>query len=152
MFDDDKELEKIRQRKLLALRKESLQKKGGDNKTQQTTSSTRSEIIHLTDRNFSPIMDKSDKIFLIDFWAEWCGPCKMMTIPFKNLSFKYPKIQFCKMNIDQNKRIAIQYNIQSIPRFVFFKNKRPVHQVVGAVGERGLDREIQRILAVYPDS
>lgn len=149
MSDEDKELEKIRKRKLKELMEQSKNKGASAAKTEKKLEMP--QMIELNDNNFKKYMKNSDKIFLIDFWAEWCAPCKMMERPFHNLSNKYPKIQFCRMNIDFNRRVALRYNIQSIPRFVFFKNGRPIHQVVGAVGEAGLEREIQRVLKTYPN-
>ncbi|MBD3229446.1 MAG: thioredoxin [Candidatus Lokiarchaeota archaeon] len=124
--------------------------KGSTVEKKEKTSET-PRIIELNDSNFKKYLKNSNKIFLIDFWAEWCAPCKMMEQPFHDLSKKYPKIQFCRMNVDMNRRIAMRYNIQSIPRFVFFKNGNPIHQVVGAVGEGGLEHEIQRVLKTYPN-
>ncbi len=146
MSNDDPELEKIRKRKLKELLRYSSQK------TEETVKKepVRSEIINLTDQNFDHIISSTEKLILIDFWADWCYPCKMMAVPFHNLSYKYPQVQFCKLNTEQNRRTALRLNVQSIPRFIFFKNGRPVHQVVGAIGEMGLDREIQRMLAIYP--
>jgi thioredoxin 1 len=148
MSDEDSELEKIKKRKLKELMKQSMKK---ETKTEPISEQKQQmEIIHLTDANFNSVV-KNKKISLIDFWAQWCQPCLMMTVPFQNLSKKHPNIQFCKMNIDQHRRTALRYNIQSIPRFVFFKNGQLIHQVVGAVGEAGLEREIQRVLKIYTE-
>jgi len=147
MSEDDQELERIRQKKLKELLKKSVQKKENNIKKE----SIPQKIINLNDNNFDNFIRNTKKLIVVDFWADWCMPCKMMTIPFQNLANRYPNVQFCKVNVDMNRFTAMKYNVQSIPRFIFFKNGRPVHQVVGAVGEQGLEREIRRILSLFPD-
>lgn len=90
--------------------------------------------IHLTDENFENEVLKSDKLVLIDFWATWCGPCKMIAPTIEELANEYEgKAKICKLDVDNNQRIAMQYGIRSIPTLLFFKNGQLVDQLVGAV-------------------
>ncbi len=90
--------------------------------------------IHLTEENFENEVLKSDKLVMIDFWAAWCGPCKMIAPTIEELAIEYDgKAKICKLDVDNNQRIAMQYGIRSIPTLLFFKNGQLVDQLVGAV-------------------
>ena len=72
--------------------------------------------------NFSSEVLENDKLVLVDFWAEWCGPCKQISPRLEELANKYSEnLTVCKVNVDENRELAIEYNIRSIPALIIFK-------------------------------
>jgi thioredoxin 1 len=131
----EEELEKIRQKKLNQLLRNS---KG-------TTASE--NVVTLTDSTFDTTIRNASMPILVDFWAEWCMPCKMMTPVIAELAHDYAgKAMFAKMNVDENPETAERFNIVSIPSFIIFKNGQPVEQILGAVGRKPLEEAIKKHL------
>ena len=124
---EDAEFEKIKKKQLEDL----LQ--------QQDLNNTLNEIpvIELTSQNFNQEI-KNNNLLLVDFWAEWCGPCKSMHPIFTRMAKKYKQIRFARVNVDDAQDIAMKYGVQSIPTFIMFKNAEVVNTMVGAVGEPGI--------------
>ena len=90
-------------------------------------------IVTLTGENFDHEVAKSATPVVVDFWAEWCGPCKMIAPMLEQLAIEYSgKVKIGKVNIDQFQQLAVQYRINSIPTLIFFKGGQVVDQVVGA--------------------
>ncbi|MCX8054080.1 MAG: thioredoxin [Ignavibacteria bacterium] len=90
--------------------------------------------IHLTDDTYDEVVVKSDIPVLIDFWATWCGPCRMIAPIIEELAVEYEgKIKVCKLDVDNNQKVAMMYGIRSIPTVVIVKNGTEVDRILGAV-------------------
>ena len=94
-------------------------------------------VMELTSENFNQEMISND-LLLVDFWAEWCGPCKSMHPIFTRMAKKYKRVRFARVNVDNAQDIARKYGVQSIPTFITFKNGEIANTMVGAVGEPGI--------------
>lgn len=128
-MSEDPEIERIKERKLKEMLAQQAEK--------ESEAQVKPEVMELTGENFDRVTS-SDNPTLVDFWAEWCGPCKTMHPVFESLSKKYPSIQFARVNVDNNQNIAMKYNVQSIPTFIMFKAGQQVDQMMGAVGAPGI--------------
>ena len=103
--------------------------------------------IEVTDSNFDAEVIKSDKLVLVDFWAEWCGPCKMIAPIVEELASEYNgTLKVGKMDVDNNPQIPMSFGIRSIPTLLIFKGGRVVEQVVGAVPKRILTEKVSKHL------
>ncbi len=104
-------------------------------------------IVTLTVDNFSQEVLSSSTPVVVDFWAEWCGPCKMLAPVLDELSNEYAgKVKIGKVNIDDQQQLAINYGIQSIPTLLFFKGGQVADQVVGMKSKRDLKAGFDRVL------
>ena len=86
----------------------------------------------LTKENFEQEVLKADKPVLVDFWAEWCGPCQMMLPVIEELAKEQTEIKVCKVNVDEQMELARQYRVMSIPTFLVLKNGEIIAQTLGA--------------------
>ena len=101
----------------------------------------------VTDEDFDQQVLEADTVVLVDFWAEWCGPCKMVAPVLDDLSQEYDgKIKFTKVDVDENPQTAMKYGIRSIPTLLVFKGGSPVDQVVGAVPKAVLKKRLDSAL------
>lgn len=104
-------------------------------------------IINVSDQSFENEVIKSTLPVLIDIWAPWCGPCRMVAPVVEGLAEKYNgKVKFCRLNVDENPQTAAKYRVMSIPTLMFFKNGQAVDTVIGAVPERALQPKIDALL------
>jgi thioredoxin 1 len=106
-----------------------------------------SEPIELTDDNFDQEVLKSDLPVLVDFWATWCGPCRMVGPIVDELAKEYAgKLKVGKLNVDNNGKTSIKYGIMSIPSLLFFKKGQVVDQMVGAAPKSSFVEKLERVL------
>jgi thioredoxin 1 len=104
-------------------------------------------IVTLTADNFAQEVLQSGTPVVVDFWAEWCGPCKMLAPVLDDLANEYAgKVKIGKVNIDDHQSLAINFGIQSIPTLLFFKGGQVADQVVGMKGKPALKAGIDRLL------
>ncbi len=104
------------------------------------------EVAEFTDANFENEVLKSDKPCLVDFWAEWCGPCRMVGPVVEEIAMEYAeKLKVGKLNVDQNSQIATKYGIMSIPSLLLFSQGKVVDQIVGAVPKKQMVQRIDKI-------
>ena len=124
---EDEEFEKIKKKQLEDLFK------------QQNINNVLNEmpVMELTSQNFNQEIINND-LLLVDFWAEWCGPCKSMHPIFTRMAKKYKSVRFARVNVDNAQDIATKYGVQSIPTFIMFKKGEIVNTMIGAVGEPGI--------------
>jgi thioredoxin len=93
-----------------------------------------SNAVAVNDANFEQEIEKHDGLAVVDFWATWCGPCRMIAPILDQLSVEYAgRVKVSKMDVDANIKTASRFNVRSIPMLLFFKNGKVVDQIVGAV-------------------
>jgi thioredoxin 1 len=105
-------------------------------------------IVTLTTSTFDETVSGSDKPVVVDFWAEWCGPCKMVAPILDELAAEYDsKVKIGKVNIDDHQSLAIKFRINSIPTLLFFKNGEVVDQVVGLKSKKDFKAKLDLLSA-----
>ncbi|MBM3325298.1 MAG: thioredoxin [Calditrichaeota bacterium] len=106
-----------------------------------------SSAIIATDATFQSDVLDSETLTLVDFWAPWCAPCRMILPTLEELASEYSgRLRLVKVNVDENPRTATQYAIRAIPNLIFFKDGKPADQVVGGVPKAELVRRIEALL------
>jgi thioredoxin 1 len=100
--------------------------------------------VEITDGNFEALVKNSDKLVLVDFWAEWCGPCRMVGPIVEELAKEYEgKAVIGKINVDNNPNVSMEFGVRNIPTILFFKNGKVVDKQVGAVPKAQLAAKLQ---------
>ena len=103
--------------------------------------------VEITDDNFEKLVLKSEKLVIVDFWAEWCGPCKAITPILDEISNEFgDKVLIGKVNVDEVKEVPVKYGIRSIPTLLFFNNGEITRQEVGLQSKQTLVDDITQIV------
>ncbi len=103
-----------------------------------------SKPIKITDENFDKLIQEHENV-VVDFWATWCGPCKMMEPVYEELAREYDNVLFGKVNTENNPQTTSKFGIQAIPAFIFIKNGQPVNQINGAVQKDQMKDKIEEV-------
>jgi thioredoxin 1 len=104
------------------------------------------EPVVLTDRTFDEAL-KNDKILVVDFWATWCAPCRFLSPVIEELAGEYAgRINFGKVDVDENPHVSAKFDIRSIPTVIMFKNGKVVDTSIGAVPKQMLEAKLKRLL------
>jgi thioredoxin 1 len=105
------------------------------------------DLVQVTDANFADTVEGSGSAFLVDFWAPWCGPCRMMEPVLKEVAAEYDSIVVGKLNVDENPGTATRFDILSIPTLLVFKDGQVVKKIVGARSKKQLVDELSAWLS-----
>ena len=104
-----------------------------------------SNIIAVNDANFEDEVEKHDGLAIVDFWATWCGPCRMIAPILEQLSSEYEgKVKVTKLDVDANIKTGSRFNVRSIPTLLFFKGGKVVDQIIGAVPKGHIENKLQQ--------
>jgi thioredoxin 1 len=104
-------------------------------------------LFMVTDATFQKEVLEAEQPTFVDFWASWCGPCKMIGPIFEELSKEYSgKVKFAKVNVDENSKIPANYGVRSIPTLIMFKGGKIVEQVIGAVPKSQIENVLKKVL------
>ncbi len=104
-------------------------------------------IIDVTDTNFQAEVLESDTPVLVDFWAPWCGPCRIIAPSLEELNEEIENFRVVKLNVDENQATAAKYEVMSIPTLIVFKNGEPAKKIIGAMPKKRLEAELAPALA-----
>ena len=104
-------------------------------------------VNEVSDTNFQAEVLESDKPVLVDFWAPWCGPCRIVAPHLEELAGEREDLRIVKLNVDENPQVSSQYNVMSIPTLLLFKHGQVAHQIIGALPKNRLVQEIEPALA-----
>jgi thioredoxin 1 len=106
------------------------------------------DIVDTTDAQFEKDVSEAGKLVIVDMWAEWCGPCRMMEPVLEEISKEYAQnVKVVKLNIDKNQDTAVKFGVNSIPTFLFFKGGKEVDRVVGAFPKKQFAKKVDAHLA-----
>lgn len=102
-------------------------------------------ILHVNKDNFKEHVLKSKGVVLVDFYADWCGPCRTMTPIIEELASEFSEVKFIKINVDENPDLSSQYEIFSIPTILIFKDGEIVNQFIGATNKETLAQNLKKL-------
>lgn len=104
-----------------------------------------SNVIAVTDADFETEVEKHDGLTIVDFWATWCGPCRMIAPILDQLATEYSgKVRVAKLDVDANIKTGSRFNVRSIPTLLFFKGGKVVDQIIGAVPKTHIESKLQQ--------
>jgi thioredoxin 1 len=101
----------------------------------------------VSDANFQAEVIESETPVLVDFWAPWCGPCRIVAPVLEEIAGERPDLRIVKLNVDDNQQTAAQFDVLSIPTMIVFKNGQVAKKIIGAYPKRKLEAELEPILA-----
>jgi thioredoxin 1 len=105
------------------------------------------DLLHVSDANFEDEIVKAELPAMVDFWAEWCGPCKMVGPTVEALAKEYEgKIKIAKMDVDENRQTPARFGIRSIPTLILFKEGKVAQTLVGALPKGDIEKELKKLL------
>ncbi len=105
------------------------------------------DIIDVTDNNFAAEVLESPEPVLVDFWAPWCGPCRIVAPHLEELNNEREDLRVVKLNVDDNPQTAAQYGVMSIPTLILFKGGQEAKKIIGALPKNRLEQELEPVLA-----
>jgi thioredoxin 1 len=97
----------------------------------------------VTDGNFQAEVIENEKAVLVDFWAPWCGPCRVIAPSLEEIAQEREDLEIVKLNVDDNQATAARYDVMSIPTLILFKNGEPAHRIIGALPKSRLVQELE---------
>jgi len=104
-------------------------------------------ITEVTDSNFQAEVLESETAVLVDFWAPWCGPCRVIAPSLEEINEERENLRVVKLNVDENQVTAARYDVMSIPTLILFKNGEPATRIIGALPKKRLVQELEPTLA-----
>jgi thioredoxin 1 len=105
------------------------------------------DIIEVTDNNFAAEVLESPDPVLVDFWAPWCGPCRIIAPHLEELNNERQDLRVVKLNVDDNPQTAAKYGVMSIPTLILFKGGAEAQKIIGALPKKRLEQELETSLA-----
>ena len=105
------------------------------------------DLTNVSDDSFQAEVLENEQPVLVDFWAPWCGPCRVVAPVLEEIANERDNLRVVKLNVDENQRTAAQYNVMSIPTMILFKNGQPAKTIIGAYPKKRLEAELEPVLA-----
>ena len=106
-----------------------------------------SDLTNVTDSNFQAEVIESEQPVLVDFWAPWCGPCRVVAPVLEEIAAERSDLRVVKLNVDENQQTAAQFGVLSIPTMILFKNGQAAKTIIGAYPKKKLEAELEPVLA-----
>ncbi len=100
------------------------------------------DVLHVKSSEFQDVVSNNEVVF-VDFFANWCGPCKMLSPSVEKLANEHPEVKVCKVDVDQEASLAMQFQVQSIPTLIVFKNGQPVERQLGFIPYEAIENMIK---------
>src|SRR5207253_10320004 len=129
------------------LRRGSFTLYSDSNRSTQTEGHMAGNLNEVTDNNFQAEVIEAEGPVLVDFWAPWCGPCRVVTPVLEEIASERPDLRVVKLNTDENQQTAAQFQVLSIPTMILFKGGQPVKPIIGAYPKKKLEQELEPVLA-----